>query len=215
MKLQKAIFHTLLYILLLELTGFWILLIPDGTEYLNLIKASNLINSIVTLIFLVIISKSIKQVDLLKFNKTEPKYYLVALFLGIGFVFFQSILNIIYYQDLIFDFAFTVKRLTSLSVISSIILVPIIEELFFRNYILRGLMEKYKPSIAIIISSLLFAFIHIPFVFLFYDFMDFSLHHSYIAMCGGLISGILFYKSKSIIPSIIFHLFWNLTSYLF
>ncbi|PCH99685.1 MAG: hypothetical protein COB81_10510 [Flavobacteriaceae bacterium] len=32
----------------------------------------------------------------------------------------------------------------------------------------------------------------------------------YIALFGGLISGVLYYKSNSIIPSIIFHVIWNL-----
>ena len=213
MKLQKAIYLTLLYYISLELIGLWILLIPEEMEYLELIEISDLITTIVTLIFLILVFKSLKQSDLLKFNKADPKYYIIALISGIGFVFFQSILNIIYYQDLLFNYDFTLKRLTSLSVLASIMVVPITEELFFRNFLLRGLTGFYKPFKAIIFSSLLFAFIHIPFIALFYDFIDFSFHHAYITIFGGLISGILFYKSKSIIPSIIFHVFWNLTSY--
>ena len=210
MKLQKAILHTFLFILLLEFIGLWILLIPDEMESVSLIKASHFVNSIITLVWL-------KQSDLLKLDKPEPKYYFIALISGIGFVFFQSILNIFYHQEIsseLFDYDFTLERLTSLSVISSIIFVPITEELFFRNYLLRRLIEKHKPMKAIILSSLLFAFIHVPLVSLFFEFMDFSFHHAYIAMFGGFIAGILFYKSKSIIPSIIFHIFWNLTSYI-
>ncbi len=214
MKTQKAIFHTFLFILFLELIGMWILLIPDEIKNISLIKASHFINSFITLILLVLIFKSLKQPDLLKFKKPEPSYYFIATILGVGFVFFQSILNIIYYQEISFNYDFTLDRLSSVSVIASIIFVPITEELFFRNYLLRRLLEKPKPIKAIIISSLLFAFIHVPFVSLFFEFMDFSFHHAYIALFGGLIAGILFYKSKSIIPSIIFHVFWNLTSYI-
>lgn len=213
MKLHKAILLTILYYLLVELIGLWILLIPADMESVNLIKASHFINSVVTLIFLLIIFKSIEKSNSLKFNKTEPKYYFLALILGIGFVFFQSILNIIYYQEISFNYNFTLERLTSLSVITSIIIVPITEELFFRNYVLRGLLKNHKPILAIILSSLLFALIHIPFVALYYEFIDFSFHQAFIAIFGGLISGMLFYKSKSIIPSILFHVFWNLTSY--
>lgn len=185
-------------------------------ETVSLIKASHFVNSIITLVFLVFIFKSLKQSDLLKLDKPKPKYYFIALLSGIGFVFFQSILNIFYHQEIsseLFDYEFTLERLTSLSVIASIFVVPITEELFFRNYILRGLLQNYKPIVAIILSSLIFAFIHIPFVSLFYEFFDFSLHQAYITIFGGLIAGMLFYKSKSIIPSIIFHIFWNLTSY--
>jgi membrane protease YdiL (CAAX protease family) len=214
MKLQKAIFHTFLFILFLELIGIWILLIPYEKENTSLINASHFIDSFITLFFLILIFKSLKQPDLLKLKKPKLSYYYVALILGVGFVFFQSILNIIYYQEISFNYNFTLERLTSLSVIASIIFVPITEELFFRNYLLRRLLEKYKPIKAIIVSSLLFAFIHVPLVSLFFEFMDFSFHHAYIALFGGLIAGILFYKSKSIIPSIIFHVFWNLTSYI-
>lgn len=213
MKLQTAIFHTFLFVLFLELIGIWPLLILDKIEDINFIKALYFINSFITLTLLILIFKSLKQSDLFKFNKTEPSYYFIAMLLGIGFVFFQSVLNIIYYQEISFKYDFTLENLSSLSVIASIIFVPITEELFFRNYLLRRLLDDYKPIKAIIISSLLFAFIHIPFASLFFDFKDFSLHHAYIVLFGGLIAGILFYKFKSIIPSIIFHIFWNLTSY--
>ena len=214
MNFKKAIFHTILFIFLLEIIGLWILFIPDEIKFIGLIKAFHLFDSVITLILIVFISKSVKQFDILKFNKTEPKYYLIAIACGIGFVFFQSILNLAYYQEIQFNYELTFDRLTSLSVIASIIFIPITEELFFRNYILSGLMKNYNPTKAIILSSLLFASIHIPLVSLFYEFMDFSFNHAYITMFGGLISGILFYKTKSIIPSIIFHTFWNFTSYI-
>ena len=217
MKLYKAISLTILYYLLIELIGFWILLFPDEMENLVFIKSLHFINSIVTLIFLLLIFKSFKQNDLIKFKKTNSNYYFIAFILGIGFVFFQSILNIFYNLELsseLFDYDFNLDKLTSLNVIASILIVPITEELFFRNYILRGLLENYKPLLAIILSSLLFAFIHIHIESLFFEFINFSIHQAYIAVFGGLISGILFYKSKSIIPSIIFHIFWNLTSYI-
>ena len=39
--------------------------------------------------------------------------------------------------------------------------------------------------------------------------MNFQL--TYITFFGGLILGTLFYKSKSLIPAILAHIFWNLT----
>jgi membrane protease YdiL (CAAX protease family) len=216
MKLPKSILLTLLYFISLELIGFWIFLIPEETQYLDLLKASHLINTLATLIILIIVFKLIKRPDLLTLKRTKNKFYFFGILLGIGFVFFQSFLNIVYYLEVstdIFNYNFTLDRLTSLNVMASIMFVPITEELFFRNYLLGGLLKNYKPLIAIVITSLLFAFIHIPFVSLFYEFMEFSFHQAYIAIFGGVISGMLFYKSKSIIPSIIFHVIWNLVSY--
>ena len=214
MSFKKAILHTILFVFFYEVIGLWILFIPNGNEFETLIKASHFINSIVNILLIILISKYTQQIEFLKLNKTTLKYYLIAIASGIGFVFFQSILNILYYQEIQFNYNFTFKHLNSLNVITSIILVPIFEELFFRNHILSGLIKTYSPTKAIILSSLLFASIHIPVVSLFYEFMDFSFHQAYITLIGGSISGIIFYKSNSILPSIIFHVFWNLTSFI-
>lgn len=217
MKLFKAILLTIIYFVSLEVISLWALLIPQEIKYLDLLKVLTAINMLVNLIILMVVFKLIKRSDLLILEETKNKFYLFAMFLGIGFVFFQSILNIIYDQEIptdMFIYNFTLDRLTSLNVIAAILIVPITEELYFRKYIQGGLTKNYKPYQAILVSSILFAVIHIPFVSLFYEFSDFSLHHAFITMFGGIISGILFYQSKSIIPSILFHLFWNLTSYI-
>lgn len=216
MKLSKSFLLTILYFVSVELIGLWILLIPTEPVYLKLLNVVHLINSIITLLILVLVFKYLNQSTLLKFNKAETKFYLFAVILGIGFVFFQSILNVIYYQEFSFhSFSFTYERLISINVLASIFVVPFREELFFRNCIQSGLEKNYNPFKSIIVVSILFAFIHIPFISLFFELINFSFHQAYIALFGGLISGILYFKSKSVIPSIIFHVCWNLTSYLF
>ncbi|PHS03438.1 MAG: hypothetical protein COA88_15870 [Kordia sp.] len=216
MKIPKSIFLTILYYVVSVLIGFWILLIPDEIEYINLLKSSHLYNTIVTLVVLIIAFKLIKRSDLLNLEKADTKYYLIAILSGIGFVCFQPFLNAIYHQEIstdIFQYNFTFDRLSSLNVLASILIVPVTEELYFRNYIQRGLSKNYNPLKTIIITSILFAFIHIPFAAFFYEVFSFSLNQTYIALFGGLISGTLLYKSNSITPSIIFHIFWNLASY--
>ncbi|WP_347924762.1 type II CAAX endopeptidase family protein [Pontimicrobium sp. SW4] len=217
MKYSKAITLTLLYFISLEILSLWIIIIPFGIGNLNLYKASHLINSIALLIFIVLFFKKIEHSNLLVLNKTKLKFYLFAILLGIGFVFFQSVLKIIYYQEIspdFFSYRFTLNRLKTYDAVASIMIVPIIEELFFRNYLQGALAKNYKPIKTILFASLLFAFIHIPFATLFFDSLDFSLRSAFIALFGGFIAGILYYKSKSIGPSIIFHVFWNLTSYI-
>jgi len=56
---------------------------------------------------------------------------------------------------------------------------------------------------------LLFSMIHIPIFAFFIEFVDFSMYQAFFALFGGIISGILYYKSKSLIPSILFHMIWN------
>lgn len=213
MKFSKSILLTVFYCVFLEFISFWLFLIPDGKIFWNIIYNAPVINSI---IILILVFKYTKHDDLPVLKKTKTIFYPLAILLGIGYVFFQSLLNILYFFEVsedLFNYEFTLKHFTSLNIIAYILTIPITEELFFRNFIQRELSKNYKPHVAILFASLLFAFIHIPFTALFFEFMEFSIHHAYIALFGGLISGILFYKSKSIIPSILFHIFWNLTVY--
>lgn len=195
----------------------WILILPQGTDYLNVAKYSHFINSIITLILLIAIFIKIKRTDLFIFKKVDYKFCFLALFLGVLFVYFQAILNIIYFQKAsteYFQFQFSLVHLTKLSVLTSIIIVPITEELFFRNFLQRELSKKYKSLQSIIIASLMFAIIHLPFLYLITDYGKFDSHQAYIAFFGGILSGYLLYKTRSIIPSIIFHIFWNLTAWI-
>lgn len=218
MKLSKAILLTFLYFISKEIIGFWVLLFPEETKYyLHILKVSYLINAIANLIILVFLFKLMKRSDILTFKKAKSKFYFLSILLGIGFVLIQPFLNIFYYLEIssdMFNYTFTFDRLLSLNIIASILFFPLTEELFFRNFLLGALLKKYKPLLAIVITSLLFAGIHFPFVALFYEFMEFSLHQAYITIFGGLIAGTLYYKSNSIIPSIIFHVTWNLASYM-
>ena len=51
-----------------------------------------------------------------------------------------------------------------ITIISTAILTPIWEELFFRGIVLRKLTKRFKPITAILISSLIFAIVHSGFV---------------------------------------------------
>jgi len=122
--------------------------------------------------------------------------------LGIGFVFFQPILNIIYnveFSTEAFHFNFDPQRLISFNVIALWVLFPITEEMFFRNYLQRELTKEYNPLLGIIIASVLFAFIHIPYG-LFVEFIDFSLHRPFITLFGGVIQEFYF-----IILNLLYH----------
>jgi len=217
MRYPKAILLTILYVLSKEIIGLWILLFPSVSNYPIIYKIYQLVNSIALLTLLIFVLKLLRRPDLLKINKSQTKYYVLAVILGIGFVFFQPILNIIYnveFSSEAFHFNFDPQRLISFNVIALGVLFPITEEMFFRNYLQRELTKEYNPLLGIIIASVLFAFIHIPYQSLFVEFIDFSLHRPFITLFGGVILGILFYNSKSIIPSIIFHIIWNFTSYI-
>ena len=83
--------------------------------------------------------------------------------------------------------------------IFSVLLVPVFEEIFFRQYIFGGLLSKYKLVTAVIFSSILFSSMHLPGLF-FMSMMFFF----------GVISALIYYKTGSIVYSMLFHFLWNL-----
>jgi membrane protease YdiL (CAAX protease family) len=67
------------------------------------------------------------------------------------------------------------------------------EELFFRGYMQRGLGRRWRPSLAILFSSLCFGLFH------------FDLLHSSIAVALGLWLGLVAERAASVRPSVIAH----------
>ena len=92
------------------------------------------------------------------------------------------------------------------------LIIPVAEELFFREHIQRLLSKHWNYVITILVTALLFSSIHFPVYNLFYFGIgpqDF--YQPYMTFFGGLIAGYLYYKSDSIGPPIIMHVVWNFT----
>lgn len=84
------------------------------------------------------------------------------------------------------------------NLISIVVWVPIIEEAFFRGFILTGLHHKMGIPKALIISSAIFAAVHISPGVLIPIFVT------------GLLLGALYLRTKSLWPSIVIHSIQNL-----
>lgn len=208
MTILKAILSSVLFILFIHLTVVWSFLnyFNNKSQFINdykLIISSTLILTNVIILFILL-----KKTDSLIPKKTSFKYYVIAIILGFLFVLSQKWLNYIYdffantNLSPLTTYNFAIRKFTYNS-FASIIILPIAEEFFFRNYIQKGLQEKYKPFISIIVSSILFALAHLP-----------NIHFTFLVVFGGIISAILYHNSKSIIPSFIYHVVWNLTIYM-
>lgn len=87
-----------------------------------------------------------------------------------------------------------------LSLITTVILAPLLEELFCRGIMLRGLLHHQRPHLAIFCSSFLFAFIHMNF------------YQGVPAFVIGYLMGWIYYKSGSIWAVIYLHCINNLSS---
>ena len=83
-----------------------------------------------------------------------------------------------------------------------VIAAPVLEELIFRGIMLDGLLKKYSPIKAILISSFLFGLVHLnPWQFIAGLFL-------------GVFMGWIYYKTKSLSFTIIIHAAVNFSGYL-
>lgn len=77
--------------------------------------------------------------------------------------------------------------------IVGVILAPFFEEIVYRGIILNGMLKKYSPKKAIVISSLIFGFMHL------------NLPQGLNAFIIGLIIGTVYYFTKSLYICMLMH----------
>jgi sodium transport system permease protein len=76
-------------------------------------------------------------------------------------------------------------------------LPTVCEELAFRGFILAGLRRRFRPWMAILLSSCLFALYH------------FNVFQLVPALCLGIVLGLLAVRSGSVLPGMLFHFLHN------
>ncbi|WP_034671244.1 CPBP family intramembrane glutamic endopeptidase [Epilithonimonas caeni] len=85
--------------------------------------------------------------------------------------------------------------------IMTVILAPILEEILFRGIIMKGMVNNnVKPVTAIVISAFIFGLVH---------FNPWQFAGAFLL---GLVLGLVYYKTKSLLMSILLHAFNNLVS---
>jgi membrane protease YdiL (CAAX protease family) len=87
--------------------------------------------------------------------------------------------------------------LTLVSIILSII-PALVEEIAFRGYIQRRLLQRWSPRVAIGVSSILFALLHAD-----------SLQHVIAVVPLAVVTGVLAFRSNSIRPGMLVHAIHN------
>ena len=94
-----------------------------------------------------------------------------------------------------------------LRIITTVIVVPITEELFFRSLVIRNFKPTIGPAASVIVSAIIFGASH-------FAFSISSLISVVYAAIVGLLFAAIFVKYDSIIPSIICHAFFNLMDFM-
>lgn len=140
----------------------------------------------------------------ISFNKIQgwliPVLIITTLALVVGLERISEIIPIPKVMQKIFETAFTKDIF---SVITTVIVGPILEEILCRGIILKGLLKNYGPYKAILISATFFSVMHL------------NPWQALPAFFGGLFLGWVFYKTQSVIPGIIIHATINSTAMVF
>ncbi|CAL2105185.1 CPBP family intramembrane metalloprotease [Tenacibaculum sp. 190524A02b] len=211
----QAFFATIVYQIVIELTAIWTLII-DFIGFDNYYKYYLLIQGFVQLVFIIGFFYFIKTGIANLFDKIDYKWSLISIVLGCLFPFIQTPLYWLYNSICQTNYSITYTlnnfdALLKINTMASILFIPIGEELFFRKYIQNKLYKNTNAVLlSIFISSFLFALIHTPYVSLIFGYQKANWLSPYITFFGGLISSYLYYQSKSVASSILFHIFWNL-----
>jgi hypothetical protein len=85
------------------------------------------------------------------------------------------------------------------SLLALVVLAPLCEELFFRGWMLRGLLKRYSPAQSIGFTAILFAIFHL------------NPWQAIVALPLGLLFGWLAWRTGSLLPGIVGHFIVNFT----
>ncbi|WJG08423.1 type II CAAX endopeptidase family protein [Aliiglaciecola sp. LCG003] len=88
------------------------------------------------------------------------------------------------------------------SILAVCVIAPVIEEVLFRGIIFRGFLHHYPPSLAIVLSAVLFAGAHL------------NLYQFLVALVMGIFLAWIYYKSRSLWPCIFAHAVFNTSAYI-
>ena len=145
-----------------------------------------------------------KVLDFKKLNE-NILFYILLMAVGYGFAFqpFWDILRIFDYYQNSNPAIYTEPNSGIASILISryfalVVLAPVLEELFFRKFLFHKLLQTNSLNTSILVSSILFAFLHLD-----------SPTNIIPTFFFGIISGLIYYKTKRIAYSILFHFFSN------
>ncbi len=181
--------------------AIWRKAFPQFSNWLNMITIV-----ICVCVFLVLLRKTGFHVQI--FSNVTPLNILLAV--GSSALLYLLLDNCL---DPIFEKAFpaseqayqeTIQSLIGAPVTSFLqvcIIAPFIEEILMREFVLNGLKSTYGIAAALLISSVLFALLH------------FNMVQTISAFICGLILGLLYVKTGSVLCCMIGHCGYNMLSY--
>ncbi|WP_055435537.1 CPBP family intramembrane glutamic endopeptidase [Lacinutrix algicola] len=212
MNIIKAFFYTVLIfvfwvaiqlIILLPFKGFFYKIEYNSTAF-GIIDITSKVGAFLLIyVFFWKPNFDFKKTQILKNYNPNIYLYILLIVLGLNLALrpfwnFELIISD-YFQNAVFRGNSKTINLSIFNIISLIIIAPIIEELFYRKFLLEKLAQKNGKLVSLLISSLCFSIIHIE--------TPNNLIPSFIV---GMILGLIYLKTQKIGYSIVLHFIFNL-----
>ncbi len=184
----KSIFQMtkvlLLYLIILTVWGI-----------ISELTSKTAVSIVPNIVFICIIIKKTNKSNILRVNNCNLKYIVMAiLFSAFSFIAYNKILNIMDGVKI-----YTYKSTFNIFTLICLIINVIVEEFIFRKTFFSELNRKFNVGVSILIQGIIFGILHLS-----------NPGHTIICILLGISAGIMYYSTKSLLYSIIFHSLYNL-----
>lgn len=193
----KNIFHFILLVLLA------ILISSPFIYLLNKYSNGNQKVLIFSIIFYTLFIAIYHIINRIKKKKTSYKFNPIdykKLLFSIIVIWLLSVVILLPIR--FYFFPIQTSKLNISSILAGLLIAPIFEEILFRNILLKSLLQTYSTKTSIIISSFIFALIHV------------NLQQIILGLFIGLYLGFIFSKDFNIAVTMILHFFVNLFGFI-
>ncbi len=179
-----------------------VLLLSLNSANSNIYPPLLIFSSATLLLLLLVFRLGVNLTEALKLNFPPALWLLIAVCLAVFFWMIENQISTYFYPESTAENIESWQRMVAdyqlpSVALSSVLLAPVFEELYFRGLLLSTLQKKLRNWSAVLTNALLFALIHWTWP----DFIS--------LMLIGLIYGWMTIKSNSIVPALLAHIIHN------
>ncbi len=162
------------------------------------VNFATLLSSLLTL-YVLYVWNPLQRVKLDNWKSLTFKYFLLSLLMGVLGIVLNGFILSFFQADYVQTIEMSKKILESgwIGIIPVVFFIPIVEEIVFRKICITALMDEMNPIWAILLSAFMFGVLHVQPV------------QILGATLLGVVFGALYVLTKSLLPSILLHVFNN------